>query len=221
MNRIDEIIQGMQVADRPSMYWTSSTNFSELVSSQYTTQRNGQTVWDHTMAVIDLLTIKNPITLLSGLFHDLGKCRIQPMNDPSLPRFPGHAIESANIAEIKLAEWQATPYIIDRVIRMISMHMYDISNAAKEKTIRKFIADIGQDNIENWFILRIADSCSYALQQQYRNRFIEPFRKAVMLYLDRLPKEDDLLQLQSEPNVTLGGKEYEKKDMFLSMEGDE
>lgn len=191
MSKIDQIIQGMQSATKPSCYWANpDVGFPELEASKRIIQRNNQSVWDHTMSVIDAITIKNPITLLSGLFHDLGKGCVSPMNDPSLPRFPGHVHESANIAEDVLTKWQAPPYMIDRVLRIVSMHMYDISNAAREKTIRKFVADVGLDNVDNWFVIRIADSSSYAAQQQYRSRFIEPFKTAVMSYLGQRPIAD-------------------------------
>lgn len=188
---IQQIVQGMQHSACPSDYWlTSEISFPELEAAHLVIHSNGQSVWEHTMSVIDLLSIKNPITLLSGFFHDLGKSCIKPMDDSSLPRFPGHAIESANIAEMKLVEWQAPPYWIDRIIRLVSMHMYDVSNAARERTIRKFVADVGQDNVENWFALRIADSRSYAAQGEYRNYIIEPFRIAVMSYLEQQPGTD-------------------------------
>jgi HD superfamily phosphodiesterase len=142
------------------------------------------------MSVIDLLSIKNPITLLSGLFHDLGKSCIVPTDNPSLPRFPGHALASANITEHRLKKWQASSYLIDRVVRLVSTHMYDISNATREKTIRKFIAAIGRDNVENWFVLRIADSCSYANQRKHYSHIIKSFEKEVTLYLKQQPNTD-------------------------------
>ena len=191
MSKVNEVIRGMQVSGLPSDYWaTPDGGFPELEASRLIIQRNGQSVWEHTMSVIDLLTVKNPVTLLSGLFHDLGKCCVQTMDDPSLPRFPGHAVTSADIAEAKLTEWDTAPSLIDRVYRVISMHMYDISNAAREKTIRKFVAEIGRDNVDDWFILRVADSRSYAAQQRYRSYFIEPFRDAVAAYLAAQPGTD-------------------------------
>lgn len=193
MKIIDEVIQGMQTANLTSDYWdTANIDLPELTASCSVIQRNGQSVYEHTMLVMDLLTIKNPITLLSSLFHDLGKKNTPPTIhscgiDQLVPRFPNHANESANIARIRLTEWIATHYLIDRVCRLISMHMFDLKNATGEKTVRGFIANVGRDNVDNWFALRIADSRSYAAQQQYRNHYIEPFRKSVTLYLREQP----------------------------------
>lgn len=195
---IQQILQGMQNFASPSDYWlTSKISFPELKAAQLIIQNNNQSVWEHTMLTIDLLPIKNPITLLSCLFHDLGKickdsinCCIPPMNNPLLPRFPEHSLHSAVIAKTKLKEWQASPYLIDRIVRIVLMHMYDINNTFKEKTIRKFIADVGLDNVDNWFAVRIADSRSYTAQQKYRNHMIEPFRRVIMLYLEQQPDTD-------------------------------
>ncbi len=189
---VKQIVQGMQERARPSDYWRSSRiDFPELEVARLIIQRNNQSVRDHTMAVIDNLEIKNSITLLSGLFHDLGKCVVVPQDHPSGHRFPEHDAVSARIAKETLIKWEAPLYLIDRVTRIISMHMYDIANVTKEKTIRKFVAGVGNDNVNNWFTLRIADSRSYSNQIQYVNHFIKPFQIMVMEYLDKQPNLDD------------------------------
>lgn len=210
------MISGMKEMDSPSDYWNTSTEFPELKASHSVIQRNGQTLFDHTMRVIDLLTKKTPITLMSGLFHDLGKCYCKSEN---VLLFPCHAEKSADIAKARLTEWGATPFIIDRVTRIVSTHMYDIIGVTQEKTIRKFIADVGQDNIENWFAVRIADSMSYSRYNQYQQHIIDPFYKAVQQYLSKLPRQNDLPQLISEPNIIMGGKERKCDDVSLSTEG--
>jgi len=196
MNQIDKIVNGMRNANLPSKYWElSDMEFPELTASDFLLQRNGQSVFQHTMSVIDLLTVKNSITLLSGLFHDLGKIHISTTNDPSLPRFPGHENESVAIAIVRLKEWGASPYIIDRVCRLIVTHMFDIIEAlrwSKEKTIRNFIANVGQDNIDNWFVLRVADASAYSHDNAYYNTRIDIFQHVVMSYLEKQPSTEPL-----------------------------
>lgn len=186
--KAETIVNGMLAEVSPINYFTiNNIELEELYACKLVKQKNEESVWEHTEKVLKLLTTKNTITLLSGLFHDLGKCRIPAISDPYVSKFPGHEISSAEIAQKKLIEWQAEPSIIDGVVRIVSTHMYDISDAKKEKTIRKFIANVGLDNITNWFVLRIADSCSYAAHQRYYNHLIKPFRVAVMSYLSQQP----------------------------------
>ena len=203
MNQVTEIIRGMMAVNEPSDYWYDATvYFSELENSHSVQQRDRRSVWEHTMRVLDALTVKNPTTLLSGLFHDLGKYYIDPTDDPSRSKFPGHAGKSAEIAKARLEKWGANPDLVDSVVRVVSTHMFDIRDVTQDKTIRKFVASVGKDNVENWFVLRMADSSSYSGYQRYVNYLIEPFRRAVVSYLERQPSSEPL---DFEPNDVIGG----------------
>lgn len=188
----DEIISEMLKLDKPTDYWIcADLEFTELANCHPILQSNGFSVWHHTMMVVDLLSVKNQITLFAGLFHDLGKAIVIQPSHSGLSRFSGHEYQSAKIAERKLSQWGCSVYIKDRIVRLIKTHMFDISNVTKIKTIRQFVADVGYDNIENWFVLRIADSLSYDTKLKYSNNLIEPFRKKVMSYLAKQPMSGD------------------------------
>lgn len=182
----------------PSLCWTPPympsyfPEFPELEAAKTVEQRNGQSVWDHTMLVIDSFDPwqRIPIALLSGLFHDLGKGCIPPTFNNTKSMFPNHDIESAKIVKKRLSAWGASPYLIDRVEKIVSTHMYDVVNVTQEKTIRKFVAAVGQDNVVNWFLLRIADSRAYSNQEEYYSRIIDPFKTAVMSYLEKQPSSE-------------------------------
>lgn len=183
----------MMTAYVPSDYWLEvSVEFPELDLSHSVQQRDRRSVWAHTMDVIDALSVKNPITLLSGLFHDLGKYYVDPSNNPSYSRYSGHAARSAAIAKMRLTEWGADRNTTDSVVRLVNTHMFDIRGVTQDKTIRKFVASVGKDNVENWFVLRVADSLSYSGHKQYRNNLIEPFRAVVMSYLKRQPNSGQM-----------------------------
>lgn len=217
MSKINEIIIGMQSANSPSDYWLKSIHleswFPELEETSLIMQRGNQTVFDHTMVVLDLLQIANPVTLLGGLFHDLGKGHVSD-----------HVEISVRVAQRRLAEWGASPYLLDRVVRLVTTHMYDIPMPVatiQEKTIRKFVASVRLDNVRNWFTLREADVLSYQGYLKYKQNRVHPFCKVVQKYLSRLPGEDNPSFPQLKPNVTIGGKDSQSKDVSLSVEGDE
>lgn len=185
---IQQVVRGMQKLSHPSDYWkTSPIHFPELEAAKRVSQRNNQSVFEHTMSVIDHLSEESAASLLSGLFHDLGKCVVPVGCDPSSSKFPGHPEASAIIAKETLMRWGCAPHVVDCVCRIVSTHMYDIMNGLQEKTIRKFIASVGPKNVEKWFVLRIADSRSYQSHQQYYCQYIQPFKLAVETYLDGQP----------------------------------
>lgn len=190
--QINSILAAMQLYKLPSDYWLApdpELEFPEMEKAKLVMQNNNsQSVWDHTMSVVDLLSVKNPVTLLAALFHDLGKISLYPnIRLSETSRFFGHEFTSASIARQRLNEWGTPHCYLDKIDRLILTHMYDVVGNINKKRIREFVARVGPDNIENWFVLRIADSRSYHSHGTYRNKIIEPFREAVMLYMKQQP----------------------------------
>jgi len=181
MALIDTIIRNMSSYDWPSEYWRQTNiHIPELQQSTEVIQNNGLSVLEHTMDVMDLLPIKNSITILAALFHDLGKVVVD-YNGPS--RFAGHEVESALIAENSLRSWNANKKLTDCVVRLVVMHMYDMSPPFSDKSILKFVSKVRADNIDNWFSLRMADSRSYSKYHEYYSGYILPFRNKVDSFL--------------------------------------
>ena len=177
----------------PSDYWTDFDlvlEFQELNEAKLVENRHGDSVFNHTMVVMDLLPIQSPVALLSALFHDLGKVYIDPSSGQNTSRFCGHEVESCIIAAIKLKEWGSSHKLTTDVMSLVSTHMYDIKGRKTDKAIRRFVATVGRGNIEDWFSLRYADSAAYSGYNKYRNSIIEPFRIRVTSYLDTQPGTD-------------------------------
>lgn len=137
------------------------------------------------MSVLDKLNTKNDTTLLAALFHDLGKTKC--LNASARSKFDGHEEHSYKTAKRQLLEWNATSAVTGRVLRIVRTHMLDISNMRKEQSVRKFVARIGIDNVDNWFALRMADAASYPKYGEYHKDFIAPFRTSVTNFLSSLP----------------------------------
>jgi tRNA nucleotidyltransferase (CCA-adding enzyme) len=181
----DFLISGMLAAKTPSCVWRKvSESFEELERSKGIIQKNNETVFDHTMNVLDCLEVKNEITLFAALFHDLGKEKARRVNHGGVVTYHHHEHFSANIAWDKLTLWQSTLSVRDRVTRIVQTHMFDIKNNMNQRLIRNFIADVGYDNVANWFYVREADARSYRTHTQYSfkiycEEILLPFKNTV------------------------------------------
>jgi len=184
---LSSVINGMLTSTKPSDFWTINPSkcFAELAKAKTTQQRNGQSVFNHTMNVLDSLSLKSETTLLAALFHDLGKTEICVTFDQS--KFPNHALLSARIVRRRLSSWQSSQELIDKISRLVNTHMFDITIPLSHKTISKFVADVGRHNIDAWFILREADSVAYHNHSIYCQQFIKPFKIKIKNYLNQLP----------------------------------
>jgi len=206
----DSIINMMLMHQKPSIMWVNDIlTFRELETSKTMIQRNNQTIFEHTMTVLDSLRLKNNITLWAALFHDLGKSQCRFINEDKTISFPHHDLISSDIAENMLSRWHENVFIIDRVIRIIKTHMLDLSHITK-KAVRDFVGNVGKDNIDNWFTVREADASAYPNEihtiisaNNYINKYVDPFRKRVEAYRSTLigndtfniPVSSDVIQI--------------------------
>jgi tRNA nucleotidyltransferase (CCA-adding enzyme) len=124
-------------------------------------------VYHHSLNTMDLApdNIK-----LAALFHDIGK----PRKDMHNGHFYGHDIEGAKITEEVMSRMRFPKSEIRRVSNLVKNHMFyfpyiteDTSPEEREKikekewgdaAVRRFIARVGEENLEDLFALRIADA---------------------------------------------------------------
>jgi tRNA nucleotidyltransferase (CCA-adding enzyme) len=189
--KIKEITNGMLGHLRPSIFWRNGKFTLKILEDlKSLKQRGGQTVFDHTMDVLDCLKIKNEITLLSALMHDTGKLYTKTINDNGI-NFWDHEYVSSQIIWSILPSWEVPIDTIDIISRIIKTHMIDIKCNMSKSKIRKFIADVGHRNINNWFVLRQADAESYANYKstpfnQYMKSVFYPFKNKVISELKEI-----------------------------------
>jgi len=159
---------------------------------QNISQRNGKDVFLHTLDVINCLEIKNKITIFSALFHDIEK-------KPNINIC--HQNQSSVVAEHILHEWNIHKDIIMNVQKIILTHMEDIKNQT-DKGVGRFIKNVGVNNLNNWFVLRRADSIAYEGKALH---IIENFRNQINKFIAEnksvfIPKCQDSLHINGHIN---------------------
>lgn len=109
---------------------------------------------------------------LAALFHDIGKPR-KAMPDG---HFYGHDLEGEKMTRTIMKRMKFSKVEIERVVRLVKYHMFYYpvldENASREErekyeaskwtdaAVRRFIARVGEENIDDLFELRIADAAS-------------------------------------------------------------
>lgn len=174
----NDIFQGMISASRPSLLWTQEDSpcLPELTIAHAVMQKGPQSVFCHTMKVLDLIQNKNIVTLFAALFHDLGKVKTVRYGIGK-KNFHGHEMLSEDIARHYLNLWGVDQDTISSVAKIIRSHMFDIYSCG-QKNIRRFIGTVGIKNITNWFDLRIADHLAYTDTSRVNHRIVR-FKNAV------------------------------------------
>lgn len=111
-------------------------------------------VWKHTLKATHIVE-ENLILKLVMFFHDAGKPECFTEDDDSIGHFYGHAALSEKIAFKAMTDLRYDNKTIERVCKLVKYHDYDL--LPKKTAIKRLINKIGEENIELWVKVKIAD----------------------------------------------------------------
>lgn len=121
-------------------------------------------VFKHTLAVVE--NTKPMLDLrLAALLHDIGKPKCFTLDEEGMGHFYNHAPVGAEMAKKILIRMKIDNKTIDTVYKLIDCHM--IPTNLNDKSVKRLIKKVGQDNIYKLFDLIIADRKATA--EKYRS----------------------------------------------------
>lgn len=159
--------------------------FPELCESVGFVQNNphhDKDVFEHTLSVIDNTSI-DIISRLSALMHDISKPRCYKENINGVGHFYNHHKVSADMARIILKRLKFDNKTIDVVCKIVYDHIK--SQKISDKSIKRFINRVGEENLENMFDLMEADIFGHSKPHNF-----EAFNTLVKKTYDTLNKKE-------------------------------
>lgn len=120
---------------------------------------NDLDLFNHIMYTIDSIPINKNNTLLlrtAGLLHDIGKPYTEVYTDSGI-HFYNHENVGAYLAEKILFRWGFPKLFINKVMTLITNHLFDASPNKSDSSVKKLINKVGAENIHDLLELRIAD----------------------------------------------------------------
>ena len=111
-------------------------------------------VWTHTVKVISAVE-PTKVMRLSALFHDMGKPAAFKMDEKGVGHFKGHPDISEKIAERELKRLKSDNKTIEKVCKLVKYH--DVRPYVN-KSVRRYIANVGMDMFEEMLDLKRADT---------------------------------------------------------------
>lgn len=131
---------------------------------------HGEDVYYHLLRTVDLAHDR---VKLAALFHDIGK----PAKDMGNGHFYGHDTHGADLTRKVMKRLKFSKSEIERTALLVQNHMFfypykdedsfgegEVDAQGKrfwsDSAVRRFLARVGEDNVEDLFLLRIADATS-------------------------------------------------------------
>jgi len=159
--RIAGELDRILLADRPAvgLRLLADTGLLAKVSPDLAAQRGvGQNkipdedLWDHTVRTVEAAAAR-PVLRLAALVHDIGK----PATEAD-GHFYGHETVGAELARALLDRLHEPRAVTDRVAHLVRQHMFRYEPGWSDSAVRRFIAKVSPEAIDELFALREADN---------------------------------------------------------------
>jgi len=159
--RIAVEVTRILAAPRPSegLRLLQTTGILEHVSPELAAQQGigqnktpGEDLWDHTVRTVDAAA-NRPVVRLAALVHDIGKPATAAEG-----HFYGHDAAGADLARALLDRLHVPRSTAERVVHLVRQHMFHYEPNWGDGALRRFLAKIGPDAVEDLFALREADN---------------------------------------------------------------
>ena len=202
--RIATELAKMLAAPRPSVALRLSADLGllEPISPELAAQRGvpqnkvpGEDLWDHTLRAVDGAATDPAYIRLAALLHDIGKPAT--MADG---RFLRHDIVGADLADAFLDRLRWRRDERDRIVHLVRHHMYGYVPDWSDAAVRRFIAKVRPDALDDLFLLREADNLGSGRERdagdlvEIRARVARQIEAGVVLDLHGLAIDGDDLQ---------------------------
>ena len=214
--RIAIELSKLLAAPRPSvgLRLLSDTDLLAPISPDLAAQRGvpqnkvpDEDLWDHTLRTVDAAPADPPHLRLAALLHDIGK----PVTFAD-GRFLRHEVVGAELAGGFLDRLRWPHAERDRIVHLVRMHMFGYEPSWSDTAVRRFIAKVGVEALEDLFALREADNVGSGREaaagrlDEVRARVAAQLEAHVVLDLRGLAVDgDDLMQeLALAPGPQLG-----------------
>lgn len=122
---------------------------------------------------------KDPITRLASLIHDVGKYQTFKKQENNTITFYNHEIVSAKIANQIANRLKFSNKQKDKLWRLVRYHQFTVDEKQTDSAIRRFIREVGVENIKDMIDIRIGDRLGSGAKEtswrleEFKRRLIE------------------------------------------------
>lgn len=168
-------------------------------------------IGEHLLLSLKFCPSKDPLVRLSALIHDVGKVQTFKKDDDGNVTFYGHEIAGANLSK-KIAErLRLSNAEGEKLYRLVRFHMFTVSETQTDSAVRRFIKNVGLENIEAILALRVADRLGGGTatetswrMEEFKKRIKEVLKKPFSISDLKVTGTDVMEILQIKPGPKVG-----------------
>lgn len=168
-------------------------------------------VGTHCVMSLKFCPSKDIIVRFATLLHDVGKAKVADVTEEGVRTFYNHEVVGGRIVLAIAKRLNLSKADREKLYLLVRWHQFSVSEDQTDKALRRFIKNIGVENIENMMDLRVGDRLGGGLQQPeswrlklFRQRLKEVLKKPFTVADLKINGRDVMEILKIKPGPKVG-----------------
>lgn len=168
-------------------------------------------VGTHCVMSMESCPSKDTITRFATMLHDIGKAKVAKVTEEGVRTFHNHEVVGARQASAIAERFHLSREEREKIFKLVRWHQFSVNENQTDSALRRFIKNIGVENVENMMDLRIGDRLGGGLQQPeswrlklFRSRLAEVLKKPFTVADLAIDGDDVMKALDLKPGPKVG-----------------
>ena len=168
-------------------------------------------VGTHCVTSLKFCPSKKTIVRFATLLHDIGKAKVADVTEEGVRTFYNHEVVGARQAGDIARRLNFSKAEREKLFLLVRWHQFSVDERQTDRAIRRFITNVGIENVEDMIDLRIGDRLGGGLQQPeswrlklFRQRLKEVVKKPFTVADLKVDGRDVMKILDIKPGPKVG-----------------
>jgi len=168
-------------------------------------------IGEHSFNSLRFCSSSDPIVRFATLIHDVGKVDTFKVQEDGNVTFYGHDVVGGKIALKICQRLRLSKKDTDRVVKLVRFHLFTVDEKQTDSAIRRFIKNVGLENLDDMFALREADRLGGGTEkptswrlEKFKERIKEVLHKPFSITDLKVNGEDVMETLNIPPGRKVG-----------------
>lgn len=141
-------------------------------------------IGEHSLLTLKHTPSSDPLVRFAALLHDVGKVKTVSTSPDGNVTFYGHDVAGGKIVLAIGKRFNLSKKQTDKLYRLVRWHMFSVNENQTDSAIRRFIKNVGLENVEDMMDLRVGDRLGGGTQTETSWR-IEKFQERIKQVLQK------------------------------------
>ncbi|KKU09067.1 MAG: tRNA adenylyl-/cytidylyl-transferase [Candidatus Woesebacteria bacterium GW2011_GWB1_45_5] len=167
-------------------------------------------VGEHLLMSLKSCKSLDPVTRFATLIHDIGKPQTYKKLGSGVITFYNHEMVSTKIAENLAERLRLSRKETEKLITLVRWHQFTVDERQTDSAIRRFLRNVGLENVEDMIALRVADrlgggarETSWRLEE-FKSRVVEVQKQPFSIRDLKIDGNDVMKELKLKPGPEVG-----------------